>query len=228
VWRYGGRRGSFVSDIFNEVDEELRREQFKKLWERYGILIIALAVLFVAAVGGWRGYQWWEAKKAAEAGAAFDAAATLSQQGQHQEAEAAFAKIAVEGTPNYRMLAKLREAAMLAQRDPQAAVAIYDAIAADRSLDQMQRDLAALRAAYILVDTASYDELKNRLEPLTASGRPFRHSARSLLALAAWRANNTAEMRRWIDMVLADPETPTNTRNQVEMLVALAGADGKS
>ncbi len=53
-----GAGEAFVSDIFNEVDEELRREQLKKLWERYGILIIALAVLFVAAVGGWRGYQW--------------------------------------------------------------------------------------------------------------------------------------------------------------------------
>jgi len=46
-----------VSDIFREVDEEVRRDQFKKLWERYGIFFIALAVLFVAAVGGWRGYQ---------------------------------------------------------------------------------------------------------------------------------------------------------------------------
>jgi hypothetical protein len=224
----GRRRGIFVSDIFNEVDEELRREQLKKLWERYGILIIALAVLFVAAVGGWRGYQWLEAKKAAEAGAAFNAAAVLSEQGQHQEAEAAFAKIAADGTANYRVLAKLREAATLARRDPKAAVAIYDALAADPNLDQTQRDLAASRAGYILVDTVSYDELKTRLEPLTAAGRTFRHSARNLLALAAWRANNTAEMQRWIDMVLADTETPTNTRSQIEMLVALAGVDGKS
>jgi hypothetical protein len=217
-----------VSDIFNEVDEELRREQLKKLWERYGILIIALAVLFVGGVGGWRGYQWWEAKKSAEAGAAFEAAAVLVEQGQHQEAEAAFAKIAAEGTANYRVLARLREAGALAQRDAKAAVAIYEAVAADRSLDQIQRDLAALRAAYVLVDTASYDELKSRIEPLAAAERPFRHSARALLALAAWRAENAAELRRWTDLVLADPATPTNTRNQVEMLVALAGADGKS
>ena len=217
-----------MSDIFREVDDELRREQFKKLWERYGILVITLAVLFVAAVGGWRGYQWWEAKKAAEAGAAFDAAAVLSEQGQHKEAEAAFAKIATDGTSSYRVLAKMREAASLAQQDAPAAVAIYDAIAADRSLDQVQRDLAAMRAAYVLVDTASYDELKKRIEALTAENRPFRHSARSMLALAAWRGNNGAEMRRWTDMVMADPQTPSSTRGQVEMLIALTGEDGKS
>jgi hypothetical protein len=217
-----------VSDIFNEVDEELRREQLKKLWDRYGILVIALAVLFIAAVGGWRGYQWYEAKKAAEAGAAFDAAALLSEQGQHKEAESAFAKIAADGTASYRMLAKLREAASLAHQDAKAAVAIYDAVAADRGLDQMQRDLAMMRAAFLLVDTATYDELRTRIESLTAESRPFRHSARNLLALAAWRAGNVAETRRWTDMVLADPQTPSSTRGQVEMLIALGDQGGKS
>lgn len=218
----------FVSDIFNEVDEELRREQLKKLWDRYGILIISLAVLFVAAVGGWRGYQWYEAKKAAEAGTAFDAAAILNEQGQQKEAEAAFQKIATDGTASYRMLAKMREAALLVASDPKAAVAIYDTLAGDRNLDQMQRDLATMRSAYILVDMAGYDEIKARLEPLAADNRAFRHSARSLLALAAWRANNAAELRRWSDMVLTDPQTPANTRGQVEMLIALGGQDGKS
>jgi hypothetical protein len=179
-----------VSDIFREVDEEVRREQFKKLWDRYGFLVIALAVLIVAAVGGWRGYEWWEAKKAAEAGAAFEAAATLAEQGKHEEAEAAFAKLSASGTTTYRILAKFREAAEVARRDPRAAVAIYDQLAADSSIGRVLQDLATLRAGMLLVDTAPYEEVRQRLEPLTAPDRTFRHSARATLALAAWRANN--------------------------------------
>ena len=41
-----------MSDIFSEVDEELRREQLRKLWEGYGVYLIAACVLLVAAVGG--------------------------------------------------------------------------------------------------------------------------------------------------------------------------------
>jgi len=63
-----------VSELFDEVDEEVRREQLKKLWDKYSLYIIAVAILIVAAVGGWRGYQYLEAKKAAEAGAAFEKA----------------------------------------------------------------------------------------------------------------------------------------------------------
>jgi hypothetical protein len=77
-WPYAIGRRVFVSDIFTEVDEEVRREQLKKLWERYSNLIIGAAILVVAAVGAWRGYEYWQARKAAEAGAAYEAALKLS------------------------------------------------------------------------------------------------------------------------------------------------------
>lgn len=217
-----------MSDIFQEVDEEVRREQLKKLWERYGIFIIAACVLLVVAVGGWRTYEWYEGKKAAAAGAAFQAAANLAAEGKNKEAEEAFAKLATAATPSYRMLAKFREAAEAARRDPKAGVAIYDELAADSSLGQVLQDLAALRAGTILVDTAPYSEIVRRLEPLTASDRAFRHSARAMLALAAWRAKDIAAMRKWTDMILADAETPNSTRGQIQMLLALADADKKS
>ena len=216
-----------MSDIFSEVDEEVRREQLKKLWERYGSLVIAACVLLVVAVGGWRGYEWWEAKKAAEAGVAFQVATELAGEGKNKEAEEAFAKIASTGTPSYRMLAKFREAAEMAGRDPKAAVAMYDQLAADGTVGRVLQDLAALRAGTILVDTAPYNEIAQRLEPLTASDRTFRHSARGALALSAWRTKDMTAMRKWSDLVLADPDTPPNTRGQVQMLLALADADKK-
>ena len=69
-----------MSELFDEVDEEVRREQLKKLWDQYSIYIVAAALLVIAAVGAWRGYQYLEAKKAAEAGAAFNQAVELAEQ----------------------------------------------------------------------------------------------------------------------------------------------------
>jgi hypothetical protein len=217
-----------VSDIFSEVDEEVRREQLKKLWERFGGLAIAACVLLVVGVGGWRAYQWWEAKKAAEAGTAFQAAITLTGESKNKEAEDAFAKLATTGTSSYRMLAKFREAAEILRRDPKAAVAIYDQLAADSGHGQVLQDLAALRAGSILIDSAPYSEISQRLEPLTAPERTFRHSARTMLALSAWRAKDTTALRRWSDMILADAETPAGARGQIQMLLALSDTDKKS
>ena len=100
-----------VTELFDEVDEEVRREQLKKLWDRYSLYIVALALLVIACVGGWRGYQYLEAKKAAEAGDAFNKAVELSEQNKHAEAEAAFTELAAKAPSGYRMLARFRAAA---------------------------------------------------------------------------------------------------------------------
>ena len=216
-----------LSDIFQEVDEEVRRERLEQLWKQHGNYIIAALILALACIGAWRGYIYWQERKAAEAGATYEAASTLADEGKHKEAEAAFAKLATEGTAGYRTLARFREAAQLGLSDAKAAVASYDTLAADASLGVPLQDLAAVRAGLLLVDTAPYQELRTRLEPLTAGDRPFRHSARELLAFAAWRAGDNAAAHQWIDAVVADPETPSTIRNRVDVLAALIPAEAK-
>ena len=216
-----------MTDIFNEVDEEVRREQLKKLWESYGNYLIALCLVIVAGVGAWRGYEWWQGKQAARSGAAFEQAVELAEGGKHQESEAAFAKLAADGTAGYRILARLREAAQLAPTDRKAAVQAYDDIAADKNAGQVIQDLAAVRAGYLLVDTAPYSELLARLEPLTAADRTFRHTAREILALSAWKAGDMVAARKWTDMIMADPQTPAGTRSRAEVLSELIAASNK-
>lgn len=217
-----------MSEIFHEIDEDLRREQIKKLWERYSIVVIAAAILVVASVGGWRGYEYLEAKKAAEAGSAFEAAIGLSEQGKKTEAEAAFAKIAADGSRGYRALARLRAAADAAAADPKAAAKLYDGIAADPSIAVTEQDLARIRAASLMMETEPYAEMRQRLEPATGEGRTFRHTARELLALSAYRANDATAARQWLDLIGNDARTPASMRSRAEALQALLPPAAKS
>jgi hypothetical protein len=211
-----------LADIFHEVDEEVRRERLKKLWDRFGPYVLVVALLIVVGIGGWRAYEYWQLQKAAEASTQFEAAMALADAGKQAEAEAAFAKLAeTAGTAAYRAMARLRQAAALTESDPKAAVAAFDAVAADTSAGEKFRDLAALRAGFILVDTAPFADMVQRLEPLTGPQRTFRHSARELLALSAWRTGNRAEAKRWSDMILGDAESPVGMRQRMEALSAL-------
>ncbi len=216
-----------MTDIFHEVDEEVRRERLKKLWQRYGNYIIAGCLLLIVGIAAWRGYDWLQTKRAAESGAAFEQAVTLAESGKPQEAEAAFAKLANDGTAGYRVLARLREAAELAQSDPKAAIKAYDEIAADRGAGQVMQDLATLRAGYLLIDQSSYADLRSRLEPLTGPGRPFRYSARELLALSAWTHGDVAAAKQWTEAIIGDPQTPSSARGRAEVLGQLIAASGK-
>jgi hypothetical protein len=217
-----------VSELFDEVDEDVRRDQLKKLWDRYSIYIIAGALLIIAAVAGWRGYQYLENQKAVAAGAAFDKAVELSEQSKHAEAEAAFNTLAASAPSGYRMLARLRAAGEVASRDPQAAAKLYDDIAADRSVGASEQELAKVRAAGLLLETSTYPVMLQRLEASAAPGATFRHSARELLALSAWRANDPTAARRWLDLIANDGETPPGLRSRAEALQALLPPVAKS
>lgn len=217
-----------MSELFDEVDEELRREQLKKIWEKYSLLIIGAAVLIVAGVGGWRGYEYIQTQKAVKASVAFDAAVSLAEQNKHAEAEAAFAKLATEAPSGYRSLARLRAAAEVVSRDPKAAAKMYDDIAADPSVGTHERDLARVRAAGLLLDSESYDATAKRLDAAAQAGAIYRHSARELLALSAWRAKNVAETRKWLDQIIEDGETPGSLRSRAEALQALLPPAAKS
>jgi hypothetical protein len=217
-----------VADIFHEVDEEVRRERLKKLWDRYSIYLIALAVLIVAVIGAWRGYEYWVAKRAAAAGAAFEAAGVLSEQGKYTEAEAAFAKVAADAPQGYRVLARMRVASALAQVKPADAIKAYDELSADASIGTTWQDLAAIRAGLLLVDTASLADMRRRLDPLAEPTRSFRHTARELLALSAWRSHDIPAARRYLDMIATDAESPIGTRARADVLSGLIAAEGKS
>ena len=217
-----------MSELFDEVDEEIRREQLKRLWEKYSIYIIALALLIIAAVGGWRGYQYLEAKKAAEAGEAFNRAIELSEQGKHEEAEKAFTDLAAKAPYGYSLLSRFRAAGEVANRDPKAAAKMFDELAADSSVGAEQQELARIRAAGLLVDSATYPDMKQRLERDTVPEATFRHTARELLALSAFRANDTTAARLWLDQISADAETPPSLRSRAEALQALLPPAAKS
>ncbi len=217
-----------MSELFNEVDEDLRREQLKKIWEKYSLLIILVAVLIIGGVGGWRAYTYFEAKKAAEAGAAFDRASELSEQNKPAEAEAAFTKLAAEAPAGYRTLARLRAAGEAAKRDAAAAVKLYDEVVADNTVGAPEKDLARVRAGALLVDTMAYDALLPKLEPATSATGTYRHSARELLALAAWKAGNAAETRKWVEAISNDNDTPSSIRTRAEALQALLPPAAKS
>jgi len=217
-----------VADIFHEVDEEVRREQLKKLWDRYSIYLIALAVLIVAGIGAWRGYEYWIAKRAAAAGAAFEAAVALSGDGKYAEAESAFAKAAAEAPEGYRVLVRMRAAGTLAQIKPADAIKAYDELSADASVGTIWQDLAAIRAGLLLVDTAPLADMRRRLDPLAEPTRSFRHTARELLALSAWRNHDFSSAKRYLDMIATDADSPIGTRARADVLSGLVAAEGKS
>jgi hypothetical protein len=202
--------------LFREVDEEVRQEQFKKLWARYGSLVIAVCFVVVAGVGGFKGWQYWQVKQSETAGETFFSASKLTGTGKAEEALKTFESIDHAG---YSILADMRQAGILSTQGKTAeAVKIYDAIAASSSANPALRDLARMRAALALADSASPAELEARVKPFDMAGNVWRHSARDLMAASLWKSGDAAGARKYVDAILGDPETPADIQQRARIL----------
>lgn len=206
-----------MADIFDEVEEDLRKARFEALVKKFWPHMLTIAVLVVAVIGGWRFYEYQQAQASAAAGARFEAALRLSRT-DGAEAEKRFQALAGDAPSGYRILSRFRQATELAARDRDGAVRAYDALAADAAIGPLLQDVARVRAAYLLVDTAPAAEVARRVEALAVAGNAFRHSARELLALAALKAGDRPGAERWLKAISDDTETPQGVRGRAELM----------
>lgn len=208
-----------MADIFQEVQEDLRRDRLKSLWDKYGSAIILVAAAIVLAVGGWRAYQYYEAREAAAAGDRYQAAAALAESGKSEEARKAFGAIAADGPPGYRALARLREADETVKTDKVEAVKLYLAVAEDQAADGSLKDAARVRGAYAAVDGGSRDDVKRFAEPLATSNGAWSSLANETLGLAAFKVNAMDDARRHFEAIVDDPEAPGASRQRANLML---------
>lgn len=213
----------FVADIFEEVDEELKEENLKKLWDRYGRLIVVAVILLVGGVAAYKFWESYSLNQRNAQGEAFLAAIALAEDGRNSDAAAAFTVFAEDASAGYAMLARFREAsARRKDGDPAAAIDIYETLATDQSVEPVYRDLATLLSVMVQSNTGDPKVLSDRLTPLAEAG-PWRITASEYLGLFALRQGDTAEARRHFEAISDDSEAPQGARQRAAELLQTLG-----
>jgi hypothetical protein len=209
-----------VSDIFQEIDEELRRENLAKLWQRYGNYVIALAVVIVLATGGAAGWRQYQRTQRQAEGARYTLALDLAREGKDKDAVEVFGEVARQAGGGHAILARFEQAALKAKAgETKDALVLYDTLAADTSIDPIYRDLATLLAAQYALKDGDPQGIIQRLAPLTAAESPWHATALELTALAQLKAGNKEEALAIYQRLAGDPQVPQGVRGRAAEIV---------
>ncbi len=215
-----------MSDIFDEVDEELRADRAQQFLKRYGTWIAGAMMLVVLGVAGQQGWRWWENRKAAQAAEAFlaaGAAAALPTTDAKVAAEA-FTALLPEAPAGYRTLARLRAAALTATAgDTAAALAQWDALSKDTGTEALYRDLASLLWGLHALGTVEPAQIEQRLAPLAVPTNPWHASVQEVRALAALQRGDQAAARQGLQALANDVTAPQGVRERAGRLLAGLG-----
>jgi hypothetical protein len=205
--------------LIREVDEEVRQDEYKKFWDRHGSKLIALAVLLVVAVAGYEGWTYYQRNQAEAASIVYLDAVKKATDGNYDDALSAFA---VVKHPGFQELGRLQQAAITAAKgDVDKAVTDYDAIIADKNVEPVLVDLARIRQGYLLVDKATPDQLLTKLGMFDKDGNAWRHAAREIFGLAAYRVKDFTMADRYMNAIFADPEAPQAIKQRAQVMVQL-------
>ncbi|MGB3811544.1 MAG: tetratricopeptide repeat protein [Parvibaculum sp.] len=211
-----------MTDLFSEIEQDLRREQAKKLWEKYGIYLAILAlgiVLVASAIVGWRA---WETSRHEASSTRYDEVIAKVVNQKPEEAAKELGDFAADATSGYAALARLHQAAFLSEAgDTKGAVAVYDEIASQSGVSALMQGMARIKAGLLLVDTASYEDMNARLASLNEAGNAWRNNARELIGLAAYRNAKYAEAAVNFTAIIADNEASAGLRDRAHVMQAL-------
>lgn len=213
--------------FIREVNDELRSDQMRTIWKRFGRVLIGIAVLIVVGTAGKVGYDYWHKMSSSASGDEFLAALNLARENKPDEALAALSDLEKEGYGSYPVLARLRGASIKAQEgDTEAAIATFSAVGKDSAVPAALRDAAKLRAAYLLVDTGSYEQVSAEAEALSTPQHALRHSAREVLGLAAFKVGDKTKAKEWFEQIISDAESPRNLANRAQIILDLIASQG--
>ncbi|HPG88468.1 MAG TPA: tetratricopeptide repeat protein [Hyphomicrobium sp.] len=206
--------------LLREVEEEIRREQMQKIWDRYNGVILGAAALIVIGVGG---YKYLESNRIAHAqatGGEFANALQLSEEKKDDDAIKAFEKIAEQGPAGYAALARLNIAGAHARAGRTAeALAAYESIINVSGGDALLKNYAQLQVASLKLGDGDYTEQENRLKPLAADDSAFKITARELLGLSAFKAGKLAEARQYLEPLLIDQNASRAIQERVKIVM---------
>ena len=213
-----------MADIFQEVDEDLRRERAGALWRRYGIYVVGVALALVVGTAAWSGWRYYDTNQKLQAGDRFTQAMLAANQGQTDAAVTGFAEVASGGAAGYAVLSRMQAAALKVRAGDRAeAAGIYDGVAADATVPETYRQAALLLSVMQSADAGDPKALSDRLAPLAADDNPWRHTARELQAVLAVRANEPDRARTILEALAKDAAAPQSLRTRAAELVRALG-----
>jgi hypothetical protein len=215
-----------MTDIFDEVGEDLRHDRLKRIWQRYSGFVYGGAFAIVAGTAGIEGYSAWKTNWANTAGDAYIDVLASAKANDHLELAKSLAVYEKGAPAQYALLARFRAASEhAAAGEIDNALAAFEALAKDGSIDRQFRDLAAIRAAIIAIDREDLDKIKARVDAFANDISPWRFAAREAIALAAVKAENWAEVSASAGKLVADPATPNDLRTRAQVLMSLATSE---
>ena len=165
-----------MSDIFQEIDEDLRQDKVARLWKAYGKYLVALAVFIILVIASYRFIEHKNEKNREQTSELYELASETGRSGDKKAAIELLSDEMFDENIGYSIISKLRKAALAkSNNDLEGTEIVLKEIITNEDIPLYLRDLARLK-----LFASDSDNNSSQLEVLIEEEGPWKFLALEL------------------------------------------------
>ena len=206
-----------------EVNEELKNERLKQIWEKYGLIIIAVVTVSLTAAISFETIKGWYNKKFQDISDTYSVASVLQEQERYDESVAVLKSVEEKASNHiYAQLAKFQQAnILLEQNKNEEALVVLQNIIDDENTDKSLKEVAIIKMASYKLENAPFEDIETLLKGMIEENGNWTVIAQEVLAMSAIRHKNIEKAKELYASILANPETPENLKTRAQDMLLL-------
>ena len=212
-----------MANIFNEVDEDIRKERYKKLWSSYGKYLIGLiiSIILIFSIN-----QYLVLKNIADNKRLLDVYFTAAEDIEKKQFELANENLSkIYNDKNTTLAAfsafKLSES-YLENNNRIDALAVLENIFSNNSLETIYRELALYKYIMINFDLLDISEIESKISTINIKERQLNPYFKELLGIKYITIGNKARASSIFNELSLSENTPFDLKIRLEKLIQIA------
>ncbi|HVT52655.1 MAG TPA: tetratricopeptide repeat protein [Dongiaceae bacterium] len=204
-----------MADIFQEVEEDLRRDKALVFWKKYQNHILGAVILVIAVTAGISGWRAYRQHQIEASGTAY----LQAMEALERDPKAAGPQLdtLAKGGTGFAVLARFQQANLaLKGGDKAKAAQLFQDIAGDGSVDKAMKDMAAILGGLALLDLGKNDDASKLVAPLTGDNQPYRFSALEIQGQAAFAAGDKKKAKEIFTQLKQLGQLPTAPQSVIQ------------
>lgn len=209
----------FTDAFIQEVDEDVKNDNLKVIWNRYGVFIIAFVVLAVSAAISFDRIRAWKTAQNQKETETYMAAAQLREN--PEDTITALQQITQNNQGIFGDFARLQIANVLFNSGKNdEALTTLQSLIDDKQVNSEVKHIALIKYATYQVDTMPQDEFRKLVEPLLSADSSWAPLANDLLAMSAIQNGDIETAKKIYEGILKIKDLPEGFRAKIQDMLS--------
>ena len=212
-----------MTNIFNEVDEDIRKERYQNLWSKYGKYIIGFLVLIVTIFSL---TQYLQSKNTSDNKKILDTYFTAIESIEKNQLDLADQNLKTVYNEKNKTLAavssiKLSQVYLEDNQKNQALSLLKDTYS-NNSLDSIYRELALYKYIMINFENIEVSNIENMISLIENNNSEFNLYFQEMIGIKHLTLGNTKKANSIFTNLSLDENTPFDLRMRLDKLIQIA------